>query len=60
MVQKIYPPTYKGEYEIVPKVSEQILDTDKKMMADDLTVTAITYSKTTNEKGGLTVQIGEI
>ena len=52
--------TYNGEYEIVPKVYQQLLETDDKLMADDLTVKAITYNTTSNEKGGLTAQIGEV
>lgn len=51
---------YDGEYEVVPKVYKQVLGTDDKLMADDLTVKAITYNTTSNEKGGLTAQIGEV
>ena len=51
--------TYEGDYIVIPKVYSQILETNKLLMKDDVTVKEITYSVTQNEKG-LTVQIGEI
>ncbi len=50
---------YDGDYVIVPKVYEQILNTDDKLMTDDVTVKEITYTLTSNEKGW-TAQIGEV
>lgn len=50
---------YKGEYEVTPKVYEQILGTNDLLMIDDVTVHEITFNKVQNEKG-MTVQIGEI
>lgn len=52
-------PDYEGSYVVIPKVTDQILDTQNKKMTDDLTIKEITYSVFDNEKG-LTVQIGEI
>lgn len=51
--------TYAGPYIVIPKVYDQILETDDLLMSDDVTVKEITYSVTQNEKG-LTAQIGEI
>lgn len=51
---------YEGEYIVIPKVYDQILETDGLAMNDDVTVKEITYNSTENIKGGLTVQIGEI
>ena len=51
--------TYEGSYVVIPKVTEQILETKNLLMIDDVTVKEITKSVFDNEKG-LTVQIGEI
>lgn len=50
---------YTGEYEVIPKVYEQVLETDQMLMVDDVTVKEITFTKVSNEKG-LTAHIGEI
>lgn len=52
-----FPDTYEGEYEVTPKVYAQMLDTDDKYMREDVTVKAIPYFETSNEKG-TTVYIG--
>ena len=51
-------PFYDGEYEVTPRVHEQILDTDGKVMSDDVTVHEIPVTRTTNPYGGQTVVIG--
>lgn len=51
---------YQGEYVITPKVTAQMMQTDDKIMDDDVTINAITYSAVDNPYGGQTVQIGEI
>lgn len=51
-------PYYKGEYEITPKVTEQILETKNKSMKEDITVFQIPYSSVINPSGGQTVTIG--
>ncbi len=50
-------PYYEGEYVVIPKVYEQSLDTDNKILTDDVVVKEITYNITPNEKG-LTATIG--
>lgn len=52
-------PTYDGNYNVVPKIYDQVLETRNKKMIDDVTIEEITYSVFDNEKG-LTVQIGEV
>lgn len=49
---------YKGEYEVTPKLGSQTLDTDGKVMVEDLIVHEIPVVKTTNIQGGQTVLIG--
>ena len=53
----IYP-YYEGEYVVIPKSYEQMLDTDYKVMQDDVTVEKIPYSSVENIQGGLTITIG--
>lgn len=49
---------YGGPYEVTPRLYAQSLDTDGKLMEDDVTVYEIPISRTTNPTGGLTVLIG--
>ena len=49
---------YTGEYIVIPRVYEQILETARKTMSDDVTVTEIPVTRTSNPQGGLTVLIG--
>lgn len=49
---------YNGSYEVTPRLYAQALDTDGKLMQDDVTVYEIPISHTTNPTGGLTVLIG--
>ena len=49
---------YEGDYEVTPRVYAQSLDTDGKLMMDDVTVYEIPVTRTTNPQGGLTVLIG--
>lgn len=48
---------YLGTYEITPTTAEQILATQAKTMANDLTIHSIPYHSTSNDSGGLTVSI---
>lgn len=50
--------TYAGDYEIDPIFSEQVLNTQYKIMSNDMTVNAIYVARTTNLQGGNTVYIG--
>lgn len=43
--------TYDGSYTIVPKITEQVLETGNKLMANDLTITSIPTYEVSNEKG---------
>lgn len=49
---------YDGDYDVTPRLYAQYLDTDGKLMQDDVTVYEIPISHTTNPTGGLTVLIG--
>ncbi len=52
-------PTYEGEYEVTPSLSEEIkLETAKKLMTDDVTVKKVPRYDVSNEAGGKTVYIG--
>ena len=53
-------PYYDGEYDVVPSFDTQKLETEGKVMRDDVTVEPITVSRTTNPAGGNTVYIGGI
>lgn len=49
---------YTGDYIVIPSAEERVLDTDHKLLLDDVTVTAIPYVEVGNESGGYTVSIG--
>lgn len=51
--------TYKGEYQVVPSVLEQTLETKNKYLIDNVIVSQIPYYTVSNEGGGNTVTIGE-
>lgn len=51
--------TYDGDYIVTPKAyEEQVLETDKKLMKDDVTVLEIPISIVGNLGGGATAHIG--
>lgn len=50
--------TYKGEYEIKPKILPQTLSTNLKTLTKDINILSIPYFETSNEYGK-TVIIGE-
>lgn len=50
--------TYKGEYVVDPKFSQQELETANKIVANDIIVTPIAVNQVTNLAGGYTVIIG--
>lgn len=50
--------TYKGDYEVIPKVNKQVLETKNKTMTDDVTVLEIPFSSVDNLSGGQTITIG--
>ncbi len=49
--------TYSGSYEVTPSASQQTLDTDNKVLANDVVVKPIPYFETSNISG-ITVYIG--
>ena len=51
-------PMYDGDYQVTPKVSEIILPTKNKSMADDVTIFQIPYHEAENPSGGITATIG--
>lgn len=50
---------YQGNYEVTPKVTQQILSTKNKVMTDNLKIKEIPYFETNNNSGGNTVYIGK-
>ena len=48
---------YDGPYEVIPKFAPQELDTDFKLMKDDLTVLEIQVTEVSNPQGGYTLSI---
>ena len=51
-------PYYEGAYTVTPSVSEQVLQTEKRIMREDLVVEEIPFYRVSNNKGGDTVTIG--
>ena len=49
---------YVGEYDVTPKIEQQVLSTNDKLMADDITVKAIPFYEVSNPQGGTTFIIG--
>ena len=49
---------YEGDYNIIPRVYQQVLETKDKLMLDDVTVEIIPLAKTINLSNGYTVTIG--
>ena len=49
---------YDGAYDVMPKLTEQKLDTKNLLMRDDVTVYKIPVVQTSNPYGGQTVVIG--
>ena len=51
-------PPYKGEYEVIPKFTEEVLETKNKLMKDNVVVYPIEVARVSNPSGGTTVYIG--
>lgn len=49
---------YEGDYNVIPRVYQQVLETKDKLMLDDVTVEIIPLAKTINLSNGYTVTIG--
>lgn len=50
---------YKGDYEVTPLITAQVLPTNDKLMMDDLTIRKIPLYEVSNNVGGTTVTIGK-
>lgn len=51
---------YEGDYDVIPQVDAQTLQTKHKFMLDDVRVKAIPYYEVGNNSGGSTVYIGSL
>lgn len=51
---------YTGDYEVDPRFTSQTLETQSKLMADNVTINEIAVSTVQNPQGGNTVWIGVI
>lgn len=49
---------YEGDYDVIPRVYQQVLPTKDKLMLDDVTVEIIPLTKILNLQNGYTVTIG--
>ena len=49
---------YSGTYEVTPSDEEQTLDTDNKLLEEDVVIKAIPCESVSNNFGGTTVTIG--
>ena len=49
---------YEGDYDVIPRVYQQVLPTKDKLMLDNVTVEIIPLSKVINVSNGYTVTIG--
>lgn len=50
--------TYTGDYNVIPRVYQQVLETKDKVMVDDVTVEIIPLARVINLSNGYTVTIG--
>ena len=50
---------YEGSYEVVPRVTAQILETKERYCTRDITVCEIPFFDVSNNSGGSTVYIGK-
>lgn len=51
-------PIYEGEYEVTPRLTEQVLETQYTELLDNVTIHEIPITRTSNPQDGLTVLIG--
>ena len=51
-------PSYEGEYEVIPKITEQTLPTAQRLLEEDVHIKEIPYFEVSNNSGGNTVYIG--
>lgn len=51
---------YQDTYIVTPKLGEQTLPTENKLLSQDLKINAIPFNEVTNPSGGMTITIGEL
>ena len=51
-------PKYDGTYDVIPSTAAQILQTERKMMTDNVNIRSIPYAEVSNDSNGYTVTIG--
>ena len=51
---------YAGDYRVIPKFTEKVLQTKNKLMKDNVSISPIEVARVTNPSGGTTVYIGGI
>lgn len=51
---------YDGDYRVIPKFTEKVLQTKNKFMKDNVSVAPIEVARVSNPSGGTTVYIGGI
>ena len=56
--ESISRPNYDGDYTIIPSIIEQTLETNNKVMTDNLNIKQIPYFQTSNQYGD-TIYIGK-
>lgn len=49
---------YEGAYVVIPKVTQQMLETERKLMLEDVLVKEIPFYDVSNAAGGSTIFIG--
>lgn len=49
---------FNGDYEVIPKIESQSLETKDKLMSKDVLIKSIPYYEVSNPQGGNTVYIG--
>lgn len=49
---------YDGEYDVVPRLTQQILETKDKLLEQDLVIEKIPITSVSNQSGGNTIIIG--
>ena len=52
-------PIYDGVTEVIPNQLDQILETRRRLMVENIEVKGVPYAEVGNPSGGLTVTIGE-
>jgi hypothetical protein len=49
---------YEGVYSFTPKINQQVVDTENRLLIKNFIIEKIPYAEVSNSKGGKTVSIG--